>query len=430
MVLKNKRKIFYCGPLSDFSGYAEAARMYVRALSKLGENVETLHLKMDHLKRELTKEEEDLHIDTISNVSEIAKIIQEKTQPGDIVINHLIPELSTVVKDRFIVSCVSWETDRISSNWVHKLNEMDLCIVSCNENVRAFKRSGVKTPVEFIPLAFDMDKYTKEYEPLDIKELEEFPFRFYTICQLSHKKGLDALMKAYYTEFSGNDDVVLVLKGYINMREDTNEIPRIVNVLNTVKNNMKLTHFPKVLIINERYSDEQIMQLHKTCNAYVLPSRAEGWSITHFDAMAMGKYPIAVGWGGPTEFIRDNEEKGYPKENGILIGYDLQPIVGMDHPTPYLYTSYENWAEPKISELKQAMRDSYEYMKDDKFIEYQNMIRIKYAEEFSLDKVGRKLLDTINSQYDQWTKDREAAEKETKEKPEDKTEEKVKEKVE
>ena len=63
---------------------------------------------------------------------------------------------------------------------------------------------------------------------------------------------------------------------------------------------------------------------------------------------------------------------------------------------------------------------------------------MKYAEEFSIDKVGRKLLNVINTQYDKWVEDKVKAEQEikkkvkkkVKKKAEEKVEEKTKEKVE
>ncbi len=111
--------------------------------------------------------------------------------------------------------------------------------------------------------------------------------------------------------------------------------------------------------------------------------------------MAMGKFPIAVNWGGPTEFIQD-------ETNGLLIDYDLQPVFSMFHPYPYLYTGYENWAEPSVSHLKSSMRKSYNLMQDEEFKKQQKINGLKRAEDFTYEKVGKKLSSIIEKYYSEW----------------------------
>mmetsp|Transcript_7526 Transcript_7526/g.16673 ORF Transcript_7526/g.16673 Transcript_7526/m.16673 type:complete len:81 (+) Transcript_7526:1012-1254(+) len=41
------------------------------------------------------------------------------------------------------------------------------------------------------------------------------------------------------------------------------------------------------------------------CDAFVLPSRGEGWGRPHTEAMVMGLPCIATNWSGNTEFMSD-----------------------------------------------------------------------------------------------------------------------------
>ncbi len=389
-------KIVYYGPLSDFSGYAGASRGYVKGLMSNGADISTVHLKIDHLERHLNEEEERVRLNTLYKLNDVQELFSK--DESDVLIFHATPELYPQLKDRFMVSVMSWETDRIPARWVNALNKLSLCIVSCEDNAKAYRMSGVKIPIEVVPLACDPDVYKKDYQPIDIPELDQFKFKFYSIFQMYRKKGLDVLLKAYFSEFTGNEDVLLVLKTYLNMKSDVDEMPQIQRAVNTIRDNLRLAHYPRVLIVNERYSDEEIMQLHNSCDAYVLPSRAEGWSITHFDALCMGKYPIAVGWGGPTEFI-DNGQ------NGRLVDFEMQPVFAMQHPVPDMFTGHENWAEPSLADLKKAMGESYNYFTNsegEKFVDYQKVLGQKTAETFSYKEVGKQFKDVIEKYYQEW----------------------------
>jgi len=81
----------------------------------------------------------------------------------------------------------------------------------------------------------------------------------------------------------------------------------------------------------------------------------------------------------------------------------MQPVMGVNHPVPYLYTSYENWAEPSLADLKIAMRESYNYFTNeqtkDKFVKYQQELADKELNKYSYSVVGNMLLDCIITHY-------------------------------
>lgn len=56
-----------------------------------------------------------------------------------------------------------------------------------------------------------------------------------------------------------------------------------------------VTHIPQV----------NLPRLHKSDNAFVLPTRGEGWGRPVLDAMAMSLPVIATNWSGPTEYMTE-----------------------------------------------------------------------------------------------------------------------------
>lgn len=379
-------KILYVAPLRDFSGYAHAARDYVLSLDALGLNLVTRDVVYDGGSYKKTSREEEL--------------ATKDVQAVDIIIQHTTPNETERKEGSFNINIFCWETDRIPEEWVQQLNQMDLIIVSCDENIKACRRSGVIVPIEKVHFTCDVTKYLVEREPYKLAGPLNNRFKFLAICQYSKKKGIDPLLKAYLSEFKPSDNVLLILKTYIGPNDGPQEKQRVANIIEAMKKILRLTEYPPIQLIHEVMSDEQIARLYKTANCYVLPSRGEGWSIPHFDALGYGLPAIATNWAGPTEFINPS--------CGWLIQYHMSPVCDMMHPFPYLYTARDNWAEPHVCDLMEAMRESFELWSIDNSISgdtaWVNKIQAAKSRvyDFSYDKIGPKLTSVIDKYYSKW----------------------------
>lgn len=89
---------------------------------------------------------------------------------------------------------------------------------------------------------------------------------------------------------------------------------------------------PRVVVLSQELASEEMPKLFKTFDAFVLPSRGEGWGLPIMEAMSMG-YPllllvlahvtchrlpvIATNWSGPTEFM--TSENSYPLQVEALL---------------------------------------------------------------------------------------------------------------
>ncbi len=380
-----KPKILFVGPLKDFSGYANAARNYVRSLDKVGCELVTRSVRYDSGSYKYSDREVALENKNLQGV----EIILQQTTPNE-----------TERKEGvFNVNIFCWETDRIPREWVNQINQMDLTIVPCDENLIAARKSGVVIPIEKVPFAFDVEEYKKKPQPFFTPGTED-KFKLLTICQMTKKKGIDALLRAYYSEFQADESVILFLKVYISSNDNKQHKELIRNHIIKIKQLMRLDNYPKVMIIHEIMNDDGIKRLHSTADCYVLPSRGEGWSITHFDAMGYGLPPISTNWGGPTEFIDD--------DLGWLVDCHMSPCFDMPHPHAFMYTAKDNWAEPHIDSLQLAMRQAFTEWKMDK-IDTENSLwsnRIRKCKDkvnqFSHDVVGPQLKEVIMKHFRRW----------------------------
>jgi len=378
-------RILYIAPLRDFSGYATAARNYVLALDKNGCDVVTRSLHYDGGNRPLSEKEVELN--------------KKNLQDVEIIIQHTTPNETERKPGVFNVNYFAWETDRVPDEWVEQINQMDLALVPCNANISAARRSGVKIPIEKIEHTFDKADYEGNPLPFLMNGAENH-FKFLAICQISKKKGLDALLKAYLSEFRASDQTMLILKVYFGSSDTEEHKNKMLNQIEKMKELLRIGDYPPVYLVHGVMDEAGIAKLYATSDCYVLPSRGEGWGIPHFDAMGFGLPPIAVNWGGPTEFITP--------ECGWLVDYHMSPCFDMPHPHPFMYTGKDNWAEPHIDSLRSAMRDSHQEWKIHKVSpdnsKWSRRIEAckTRVEDFSYDIVGYKMKNAILKHYEKW----------------------------
>ncbi|KST59838.1 hypothetical protein AO398_16305 [Methylobacterium sp. GXS13] len=103
---------------------------------------------------------------------------------------------------------------------------------------------------------------------------------------------------------------------------------------------------PRIRVIDETFTYEQILSMKMACDCYVSLHRAEGFGFGMLEAMQLGRPVIATAYSGNMDFCTP--------ENSYLVDYDLV-AVGFDE-----YLAVERgcvWADPKIASAAAAMRD-------------------------------------------------------------------------
>ena len=382
-------KILITGPLKDFSGYAHAGRNMIKALSFAGVDIAARHLTYDDSEYSPTELEQEK--------------FNASMRDCDIVMQFTTPNEIRYIPGKMNIAVFYWETTQIPPYWVDQLNTMDLIIVPCRFNAEVIGRCGVQKPIVVCAPPFDMDIYNKTYQKLEIPDSKD-RIVYYNICQLSAKKGIDALLKAYFRAFYNvPKKVVLVLKTYINMVNRNNEIAAIKTMIQNIKQGLRLPiqEYPPVYIINNVLDDEEIYRLHATGDVYVCTSRGEGWGIPPFEALAMGKILVSNNWGGLSEFVNSN--------NSIVYGGCQGIVFDQSHSDPYLYTGLDAWFQPDECQLTSALRMTYDVLTNpdvsqdlkDKLHNCQNQ-GVADTRKFDYRAVGVGLAGELNNVYCNW----------------------------
>ena len=147
--------VLYVGNYRDGTGYGQAAEDYILSLDSVGVNVVCKPLMFNNNK----------HIPH----KRIIEIEKRSYANYDIVVQHTLP-IHMQYDSRFSlnVALFSHETDSfVMSGWKEKINNMDICVVSNNDNLKSCIKSDVKIPTYVVHQARDFSIYNKKYKKLE-----------------------------------------------------------------------------------------------------------------------------------------------------------------------------------------------------------------------------------------------------------------------
>lgn len=351
----------------DTTGYAIAAKSYLRALIKAGIKL-TWTPMLAHKGSYKTYDGTDWPCPILSTVCNI-------DIEYDTVLIHTVPEYYPYWIDREkalgrrVIGYTVWELERLPKHWPKILNRLDGVLVPCHWNLDVFRRSGVTVPIHVVPhlSQFEyLEPHTNKHTELIRSRLEKIAdlderFIFYNISYWSNRKAPYLSLQAYWQAFDSNDKTLMVLK---TSRSDITKVQRHwrngfrrrnPSTQQTV-NDMASRHSdraPVVLISDESLSDQEIMALHEMGDCFIYLTRTEGWGLGAFEAALRGKPLIITGYGGQIDYI--------DPDLCYLIDYELVPV---SEPTwSANYQASDLWAEPSINHAARQMRDVFENRK-------------------------------------------------------------------
>ena len=240
-----------------------------------------------------------------------------------------------------------FETDSLPPGWVEKMKQLTEIWVPSEFNKETFIAAGVeKDKIFIVPPVIDCQNYNPErakpYRVVDAKS-----FQFLSVFDWNKRKGWDVLVRAYMQEFHDKEDVCLILK--VSNHLEVNADPR-EDILREVRK-LGLTAIPHIEVINDPFTEEEMVQLYASVDAFVLPSRGEGYGRPYMEAMAMALPTIGTRWSGQTSFMDDT--------NSYLV--DINGVLPIEHSIPYFgQFQGHKWAEPNEDHLRTLMRNVYE----------------------------------------------------------------------
>lgn len=203
-----------------------------------------------------------------------------------------------------------FETDRIPTGWAARCNAMDEIWVPTPFHRDIFADAGVlPAKLRVVPESVDVDTF----DPARVQPYAlpgpPADYKFLSVFKWEPRKGWDVLLEAFLRAFSADSPVSLYLltRPFHGSPNFTREIHAFAQ--SRLGHEIDVRVLPRIFVLSNLRNDD-MPRLYRAMDAFVLPSRGEGWGRPHCEAMAMGLPVLATNWSGPTAFMTD--ENSFP----------------------------------------------------------------------------------------------------------------------
>lgn len=330
------KSLRWSGPILDMSGYASAARGYLRAAEAFG-----LAIRAQDRSRSINLAGKGIDQPILDLYERLSKTKVPDDCPA---VQHQTPDC--FVNDRkakMKIGYTIFEMIRVPQVWVPFCNSMDVIWTGSEYSKDAFINSGVRIPVEVLPHAIDVEAYAAA-KPWQISNKRKFAFL--SVFDFTARKAWQDLLRAYWTAFSEGDDVCLILKVFYDSFSETARADIIRRILK-YRESLKMERRAPILIYGHDVPNSDMAGLYKAANCYVGISR-EGFGLSYAEAMAAGLLCIGPEVGGTRCYMSP--------ENSMLVKYigeePISPEMIKMNPT------FEglSWAKHSWEHLAELMR--------------------------------------------------------------------------
>ncbi|MBF0609579.1 MAG: glycosyltransferase family 4 protein [Magnetococcales bacterium] len=230
-----------------------------------------------------------------------------------------------------------WESTVLEEAWKQAACGLDRIWTATHWNKQVFVDNGISADkVDVVPEGIDpvvFNPHGGKFPQL----AGDSRLKFLVVGKYEERKCTPQLIRAFDEEFHRESDVALVLI-CDNLFVRDFDLRRELQGLG-LKN-------PNNIIDGRWVPDtDTLAAIYRSCDAFLAPTRAEGWGLPIGEAMASGLTTVVTDYSGPTEFTTG--------DTALLLDYTLHPIP----PNAFVRADPPGlWATPDFQQFRRHLR--------------------------------------------------------------------------
>jgi glycosyltransferase involved in cell wall biosynthesis len=272
--------------------------------------------------------------------TQVEKAIQD-SQPGDVNISFLGANIHEFFKGHNI-QWVVFESTRVPEHVMSVLRPADQVWVPSIWGRDILIADGIPASKIFVvPEGVDGQLF---HSHLRIKWNRDRPFRFLSVGKYERRKSFDETLEAFSQTFGNTDGIELIIKSnyFTNHEQKALALQKKITDLN----------LSNVTVLWGRMEASEIAELYRSCDAFVFPTKGEGWGLPLIEAAASGLPIITVPYSGHTEFIQ------HMSSSVVGVGYVMTDIDCPEYQSYYpdINRNWGQWARPDVYSISNAFQ--------------------------------------------------------------------------
>lgn len=239
-----------------------------------------------------------------------------------------------------------FETDTLSENYVNVLNLANLIWVPSHWGLDILIRHGLDlNKIIVIPEGVNADLYHPYMRQRESLKKSDNNFRFLMVGKYEERKGYGQLIAGFNQATEKIHDIELLIKPdyFLKEEEKKHALSELIK-----RNNSK-----NIKTIQGKLTDHEIVALYASADAFIFPTRAEGWGLPLIEAIASGLPVIATDYSGQSEYLSKIQGLFFP------LKYSLVPIRDNEYKQYWQSrnNSWGNWAQVDVDSLATGIEE-------------------------------------------------------------------------
>ena len=258
---------------------------------------------------------------------------REQPQADVVLRNCFPPRTDAMAAPTAVIANYAWEESGFPRERAAAFSrDLNLITVTSRYVAKVLANNGVQTPIAVVGNGVDHLRRVPPRRPGD--DLGNAGFTFLHVSSCFPRKGVDALLDAWARAFGPGDDVALVIKTFPNPHND-------IEAQLAELRRRHPAHAP-VVLINRDLPEAELAGLYAVADAFVAPSRGEGFGLPMAEAALFDLPVITTAHGGQRDICTP--------ETAWLVAYRFERA------RTHLGLSDSVWAEPDPDDLVRRLR--------------------------------------------------------------------------